>query len=536
LVADFGVEEESGADAVLGVVRGVDEISCALALLVAVGSRVSWRTEAVEVSAPTVVEEIAQPFGASVPLGAVRESAPARTNPVPGLLLLIWAAGFVSVGIRWGRRWTRMNADARKARAIEMGLPIPVRSSAMLREPGVFGVFRPVLLLPEGITNRLTGAQLDAIVAHEMCHVRRRDNLMTSMHMVVEAVFWFHPLVWWIGARLIEERERACDEEVLRAGNDAQTYAEGILKVCEFYLKSPLECVAGVAGGSLNKRIEDIMGNRVARGLSVGKKMLLACAGMLAVAGPVAIGIVNAPRIQAQAQLDAAPLEFEVASIRPKPLEGASYHPGFSISGIRVTLSGPLKDLVMTAYNVKEYQVSGEPAWSELFEIAAKAPGESAPTMQQARRMLQTLLAERFQLKLHRERKEFPVYELVVAKGGPKLKESAPETEFGISAHDAYGFPTYEMAFSKSSMATLVLQCSYYPLQGSIDRPCLDKTGLTGKYDFKLDWAQPGAQADAPDGPSIFAAMREQIELNLEPAKAAIDALVIEHVEKPTEN
>jgi beta-lactamase regulating signal transducer with metallopeptidase domain len=123
--------------------------------------------------------------------------------------------------------------------------------SPAFAEPGVFGVRRPVLLLPAGITDRLTPPQLKAIVAHELCHVRRRDNLATAIHMGVEALFWFHPLVWWLGARLMEERERACDEEVLLMGSEPETYAEGILKICELYLESPLRCVSGVTGANL---------------------------------------------------------------------------------------------------------------------------------------------------------------------------------------------------------------------------------------------------------------------------------------------
>jgi bla regulator protein BlaR1 len=135
-------------------------------------------------------------------------------------------------------------------------------------EPGVVGIFRPVLLLPEGILDRLTPAQLEAIVAHELCHVRRRDNLTAAIHMVVETIFWFHPLVWWIRARLIDERERACDEEVLRLGNQAEVYAESILEACKLYLESPLACVSGVTGSDLKKRIESIMANRHAVRLS----------------------------------------------------------------------------------------------------------------------------------------------------------------------------------------------------------------------------------------------------------------------------
>ncbi|MGH9587801.1 MAG: M56 family metallopeptidase, partial [Acidobacteriaceae bacterium] len=121
---------------------------------------------------------------------------------------------------------------------------VPVLSSSAAIEPGIFGVFRPVLLFPEGIPERLSAEQMRAIVAHEMCHVRRRDNLTFAIHMVVETLFWFHPMVWWIGSRLIEERERACDQAVVQAGSEAQVYAEGILNVCKFYVESPLACAS----------------------------------------------------------------------------------------------------------------------------------------------------------------------------------------------------------------------------------------------------------------------------------------------------
>ena len=126
----------------------------------------------------------------------------------------------------------------------------------------MFGILRPVLLWPRDIDMRLDDAQVHAILAHELAHVRRRDNLTAAMHMFVEAVFWFHPLVWWIGARLVDERERACDEEVVRLGNDPHVYAESILKTCQFYVESPLTCVPGVTGSDLKKRIERIMSHR----------------------------------------------------------------------------------------------------------------------------------------------------------------------------------------------------------------------------------------------------------------------------------
>ena len=121
----------------------------------------------------------------------------------------------------------------------------------------MFGLRRPVLLLPAGIMDRLTPPQLKAIMAHELCHIRRRYHVATAIHMGVETLFWFHPLVWWLGARLMEERERAGDEEVLLAGSEPQVYAEGILKICGLYLESPSPFVSGMTGANLRKRIEE---------------------------------------------------------------------------------------------------------------------------------------------------------------------------------------------------------------------------------------------------------------------------------------
>ena len=97
--------------------------------------------------------------------------------------------------------------------------------------------------------NKLANNRAELMGLNEVTIIRRND--IPAIHMVVEAVFWFHPLVWWIGARLVEERERACDEEVLRLGSEPEVYAAGILNVCKFYLRSPLPCVSGVSPLSL---------------------------------------------------------------------------------------------------------------------------------------------------------------------------------------------------------------------------------------------------------------------------------------------
>jgi bla regulator protein blaR1 len=227
----------------------------------------------------------------------------------------VWVCGVIAVLLRWFLRWWRIRAARQDSVTAPLDAPIAVMFSHSLLEPGVFGIFRPVLLLPEGITARLAPDQLRAILVHELAQVRRRDNLSAALHMLTEAIFWFHPLVWWIGARLVEERERACDEDVLQRGSAPEVYAQGILNICKFYRESRLACAAGVTGSDLQRRIETIMQNPMPCGLNFGRKLLLAVAGMAAVAGPLAIGVGSAPHLQAQPP-SGARLEFEAASVK----------------------------------------------------------------------------------------------------------------------------------------------------------------------------------------------------------------------------
>jgi beta-lactamase regulating signal transducer with metallopeptidase domain len=204
---------------------------------------------------------------------------------------IVWLVGFLVLAIRWLALWHRARSLARSAEPTTLDAPVPVRRSSTLREPGVVGILRPVLLLPTGIESRLTPQQLQSILKHELCHVRRRDNLTAAIHMLVEALFWFHPLVWWIGARLLDERERACDEAVVRSGNDPGEYAEGIIKVCRSHLASDLACVSGVSGADLKTRLEAIMKNDDVRALSGGRKFLLGLLAVAAVAAPILVGL-----------------------------------------------------------------------------------------------------------------------------------------------------------------------------------------------------------------------------------------------------
>ena len=247
----------------------------------------------VEPAAPIAVMPVAH-----VSLAAAVPAEPVSVSIVT-ILFAVWACGAAATYAWWLVRWLRMGAILRNASPLQLDAPIPIKSSPALLEPGLFGVVRPVLVLPEGIVASLTRQQLDAILAHELTHWRRHDNLSAALHMIVEGLFWFHPLVWWIGRRLVVERERACDEAVIQSRCERKAYAEAILTVCRSYLRQPLPCVSGVTGGDLQGRVSAIMAGRIGARLHVAKKLLLIGVICGVIGAPVALGITGAWRAAA---------------------------------------------------------------------------------------------------------------------------------------------------------------------------------------------------------------------------------------------
>jgi beta-lactamase regulating signal transducer with metallopeptidase domain len=255
-------------------------------------------------SPPQIVSNLqsaAEPFSGAAPVLSTRVLAtPVLTAHIvqsinwATLLLCFWALGFSVISAIWLVRRLKLRAALAGALPLSIDAPMPVKSSAASLEPGLIGIWRPVLVLPRGIETHLSPPEMRAILAHEICHLRRRDNLLAAIHMIVEALFWFHPLVWWLGARLVAERENACDEAVLSSGSDPQTYAESILKVCQFYMHSPLDCASGVSGADLKRRIEIIMESKLAIRLNVLQKSFLTASAAAAIAAPLALGMLTA--------------------------------------------------------------------------------------------------------------------------------------------------------------------------------------------------------------------------------------------------
>jgi uncharacterized protein (TIGR03435 family) len=360
---------------------------------------------------------------------------------------------------------------------------------------------------------------------------------------------------------------------------DPQDYAQGIVNVCRFYLESPLACVSGVTGANLKQRVEAIMVNRSASKLNFGRKLLLATAGIVAVGGPLILGMLTASRIHAQATTATPTPKFEVASIRPCENNGTV--PGMRSGGISVTPNRlhvhcrSVEYLVQAAYvsfgvSVEDYgyaQLTGGPAWihSEQFDIEAETTGNpSARTLQGP--MLQALLEDRFKLKIRREVREVPVYDLNVSKGGFKLQ---PMKEGSCVAFDFLNAQANASADLKATLADLSRSCgrggfdmtsnpakaefhgmtldrvaTYLcrPASG-LGRPVVNKTGITGMFDFEFEFSPeqavqvPGDAPSEPSGaPSIFTALEKTAGLKLNRSQGPGTFFVIEAVERPSQN
>ena len=592
------------------------------AALVAIGRLVPWpRTPSQPDALTSFVQTVGVPFSTDTMsttaaiAGASHDTHSLLEYTLP-VLLALWALGSTMLLVVWIGRWRRVASIVRHASPLTHGRVIDAlaRGSVERRlqpprlprglpafassdgeaalygmcvvvsdtqmEPGVFGLRAPVLVWPRGIDDRLTDAQIEAVLAHELAHIRRRDNLTSAIHMAMQAIFWFHPLTWWVGARLVDERERACDEAVVRAGSEPHVYAESILKTCQFFVESPLTCVAGVTGSNLKKRIEQIMSNQSHAALNVTKRILLSTALVGAVAIPVSIGVLTSPRVAAQVAPPAANAPtFDVTSVRPN--DSAGRRGAFSTPG-RFTATGiTVQRLIRLAYDIHESQIINGPEWfgSNGFDINATMPAEAAP--ERRRLMMQTLLRDRFKLAFHAERRELPIYALILARSDGRLGPGLTRTPDGACLpRDAalQGQPPSTPAppppspspfdpDAKAACGSIIFgpgrllahglpidmltnALGNLPAITAFNRIVRNETGLEGTYDFDFTFANEFAGRGAPlppavppgtaptpgEEPALFTALQEQLGLKLESRRSNVEVLVIDSVQKPDEN
>jgi uncharacterized protein (TIGR03435 family) len=278
-----------------------------------------------------------------------------------------------------------------------------------------------------------------------------------------------------------------------------------------------------------------------------GRLVLNAARSGPAAAGLVVLGIAAACLLQAQT---GKPLAFEVVSIRKyiQPEGRATfriYYPDASQRVLRPTGSRfverrvTLENLVQDAYNVLDYQISGLPQWAlpnqDMYNIEAKWAGDAVPTSDELRAMLRTMLADRFQLKAHRETRDLPVYNLVVAKGGPKIKPATgddPPAKKGSAGNAARSIESLAQERVMRGEINGLMQL----ISTFLDHPVLNKTQLSGKYEY--EWNSQDLREEARQGkpaPSIFSIVRG-FGLNLEHVNAPTEVIVVDRAEKPSEN
>jgi len=226
---------------------------------------------------------------------------------------------------------------------------------------------------------------------------------------------------------------------------------------------------------------------------------------------------------------------YDIVSVKP--------HKSSSGGGVRIAPDGEyiegttVSNLIMNAYELTmPSQISDLPAWadSDEFDIEAKMDEYTTAAIQKLPQderwreqdlMMQALLADRFQLKVHHETRELPVYDLVIAKGGPKMKAAPADLHSGWS-----------MGNGRFEGKSVPIDSLVYGLSNTVGRVVTNKTGLTGNYGITLKWTPDGQQETADSGPSIFAALEEQLGLRLVAAKGPVDTIVVDHLEKPSPN
>jgi uncharacterized protein (TIGR03435 family) len=426
---------------------------------------------------------------------------------------------------------------------------VHVVDSPLVDTPTALGWLRPVVLLPIAALTNLAPMQVEAILAHELAHIRRHDYFVNLLQTLAETLLFYHPAVWWVSARIRAEREHCCDDVAVSVWGDAVGYASALAELETWRMEQLRTLVLAATGGSLLDRVRRVLQVPVNDARPSSSAALTAAMVLLLI-------VVAGSRNYLPAQTPASPT-FEAASVKPTKTQGTSlllFYPGGRLTATNVGLGG----LIKWAYRLQANQLVGGPSWiqSESYDIEAKAAGNVAN--QQLLLMLQTLLTERFKLTLRHETRELPMYALVMAKAGgepgPQLRPS--------SGSDCVRRPPLPGTAPSAPSDSAGSPCGLYSPMGhwigrgtTIDslgsqlsrvtsRVVVNRTGLTGTFNLDLQWTDltvllspPGSPADPPppgDGPSFFTALQEQLGLKLESTNGPVDVLVIDHAEHPT--
>lgn len=241
------------------------------------------------------------------PLQAPAASTANSAGALPLLLLAIWLCGVAIMLVVWLRRMSASrgilleSSKSENKTLDELARRLGVRGHLVLRttreriEPGVSGIIRHTITVPEGLSGELEAGEFEAVLLHELAHAKRRDNLSAGFVHLLTCLFWFHPMLWWIKGRLIAEHELACDEIVLQYGAGPDEFASGILKVCQFHLARAAPGACGISGPSLKNRLEAIMSFQPHHRIDRSPRVLVGALVLVMIVGPFVFGFLAGP-------------------------------------------------------------------------------------------------------------------------------------------------------------------------------------------------------------------------------------------------
>jgi len=423
---------------------------------------------------------------------------------------------------------------------------------------------------------------LTRALLHEVEHVKRWDSLCQHVARIACALYWFHPLAWAAWRELRLEAERACDDAVVQHA-EATAYADQLVRFAKRQQNPELPLLAMARRADLTTRVRAVLNDRVCREPLGPASAILVTVSVIATIFASSLTLVAAPQDRqrpTQVTEGKAKLAFEVVSIKLNNSGSGLARSGRGPDGRFGAENVELRELIELAYGDPKVGsappgiaggLSGLPGWAEKdhYDIQAKPEAGVTFTPQVMQQMLQSMLEDRFKLKVRRETKNVPVYALVVNGGGVKMKQSADQTplvqsgplaadpppagtppppEAGPGRGQPAGPPQRGRIFlgvGRLRADALTAATLAELLTGYAERKVIDRTGLTALYDIDLRWTPeqlpdralipPGVEVNTT-GPDWFTAIQEQLGLRLVPQTAPVESLVVEHIERPSDN
>lgn len=343
-----------------------------------------------------LVREVAAPLH-----GAPLEMSVLNPSLILGVVV-VWSIGSAILLAQWLMQWRHVTSLI--ARSAPYGsfrsLPICVSDAAI--EPGLVGLFKPTILLSRELAMQLSAEQLQSICVHEWAHARRRDNIAAVAQMLVQSLFWFHPLVWWIGRQMLETREQACDEIVIGDGNDPDTYARSVLSACRYAVETRAAVTARASGGNLQARLKDILGARIPGRIGWPKRAVLGVAASATIALPVMAGVNVLPPLPTTLVL--MPFASEQMSAFRRSDGGRRL---FEVRHDRIVVRNlTLRELIGHAYGVDDSDVRSDVPWfDERYDIDVRLDPSIASDLDGQRRAIREALARHFNLQIFLNRR-----------------------------------------------------------------------------------------------------------------------------------